>query len=174
MTRVALGPYTADQRDAVSALTVAPEQVVFSGQPAAFITQPDADMDIHVIHADGELVGFFRIDLDYARIHDFAKPGDLGLRSVIVDHRQQGRGIGSAAVRALPAYLALHYPGATDLYLTVNLRNPGARKSYLNGGFTDTGAHYLGGDAGPQHIMHMTLTRPGASVENLAPAQVTD
>ena len=158
--RVTLAPYAADQRDAVCALAVAPEQVVFSGQPVDFVTRPDADMDIHVIHADDTLVGFFRIDLDYARVHDFARPGDLGLRSVIVDRRHQGRGIGSAMIRALPAYLAMHYPQATDLYLTVNLRNPGARKSYLNGGFTDTGAHYLGGDAGPQHIMHMALADP--------------
>ena len=156
--RVTLAPLTPDRRAAVCALAVAPEQVVFSGQPVDFITHPDSDMDIHVIRADDKLVGFFRIDLDYARVHDFARPGDLGLRSVIVDRARQGRGIGSAMIRALPAYLAAHYPGATDLYLTVNLRNPGARKSYLNGGFNDTGAHYLGGDAGPQHIMHMTLT----------------
>lgn len=157
MSVVTLAPYTPDQRDAVCALKVAPEQVVFSGQAEQFVTDPSPDMDIHVIHADSALVGFFRIDLDYARIHDFAAPGDLGLRSVIVDHRHQGRGIGSAMIRALPAYVARHYPTATDIWLTVNLRNPGARKSYLNGGFVDNGAHYLGGDAGPQHILHMTL-----------------
>ena len=164
---VTLAPYTPDQREAVCALAVAPEQVVFSGQPVDFVTRPDADMDIHVIRADDQLVGIFRIDLDFARIHDFARPGDLGLRSVIVDSAHQGRGIGSAMIRALPGYLADHYPGATDLYLTVNLRNPGARKSYLNGGFTDTGAHYLGGDAGPQHIMHMAL--PGNAVSPPSP-----
>ena len=155
--RVTLAPLTPDRRAAACALAVAPEQVVFSGHAADFIDSPDPQMDSHVILADGAVVGFFRIDLNYAPRHDFAKPGDLGLRSVIVDRAHQGRGIGSAMIRALPAYLADRYPGATDLYLTVNLRNPGARKSYLNGGFTDTGAHYLGGDAGPQHIMHMPL-----------------
>ena len=168
--RVTLAPLTPDRRAAACALAVAPEQVVFSGQAVDFVTTPDPQMDSHVILADGAVVGFFRIDRDYATVHDFARPGDLGLRSVIVDRAQQGRGIGSAMIRALPAYLADHYPGATDLYLTVNLRNPGARKSYLNGGFTDNGAHFLGGDAGPQHIMHMTLTLHG----NLASDQVSD
>lgn len=156
--RVTLAPLTPDLADAACALQVAPEQVVFSGQPVDFITTPAPQMDPHVILADDRLVGFFRIDRDYAPRHDFAKAGDLGLRSVIVDRAHQGRGIGSAMVRALPAYLATHYPAATELWLTVNLRNPGARKSYLNGGFTDTGAQYLGGDAGPQHIMHLALT----------------
>ena len=165
--RVTLAPLTPDLLDAVCAVQVAPEQVVFSGQPVDFLTPPDPQMDAHVILAEGAVVGFFRIDRDYAPRHDFARPGDLGLRSVIVDRAHQGRGIGSAMIRALPAYLADRYPGATDLYLTVNLRNPGARKSYLNGGFTDTGAHFLGGDAGPQHIMHMVLGQQ----DDLAPAQ---
>ena len=158
MTRVTLAPLTPDLHDAVCALRVAPEQVVFSGQPMDFLSPPDPAMDAHVILADGGVVGFFRIDRDYATVHDFAKAGDLGLRSVIVDRAHQGRGTGSAMIRALPAYLAARYPAATDLWLTVNLRNPGARKSYLNGGFTDTGAQYLGGDAGPQHIMYLALT----------------
>ena len=157
MIRVTLAPATADMHRALAALTVAPEQVVFSGQPADIVARADPTMDLHAILADGTPVGLFRIDRDYARAHGFARPGDLGLRSVIVDRHHQGRGIGSAMVRALPAYLARHYPDATDIYLTVNLRNPGARKSYLNGGFVDAGAQYLGGSAGPQHILHMVL-----------------
>nr|WP_249219145.1 GNAT family N-acetyltransferase [Loktanella sp. SALINAS62] len=99
----------------------------------------------------------FRIDHDFSREHPQVPQGAFGLRSMIVDQRHQGRGIGTAMIRALPAYLAQHYPTARQIYLTVNLRNPGARRSYINGGFVDTGEHYLGGAVGPQHILRMDL-----------------
>ncbi|KQI68929.1 hypothetical protein AN189_08800 [Loktanella sp. 3ANDIMAR09] len=156
MTSVTLTPFTDDQRAAVSALAVAPDQVQFSGQPAQMI-QPQDRIDVHLIHADATLVGMFRIDHDFAREHPQVPSGAYGLRSMIVDQHHQGRGIGTAMIRALPAYMAQHYPAAAQIYLTVNLRNPGARRSYLNGGFTDTGEHYLGGDVGPQHILRMDL-----------------
>ena len=102
-------------------------------------------------------VGFFAIDLDYAQAHDFAEQGTLGLRMFCIDARHQGRGLATQACRALGAYLAKQYPQAATVYLTVNHRNPGARAAYLKGGFTDTGEDYLGGGAGPQHIMRLPL-----------------
>lgn len=43
------------------------------------------------------------------------------------------------------------------MVLTVNARNPAARAVYLAGGFADTGELYLGGPAGPQHVMRLPL-----------------
>ncbi|WP_386680811.1 GNAT family N-acetyltransferase [Loktanella sp. R86503] len=156
--RVTLAPYTSSQRDALIALAVAPEQEQFSDQPARLLNQPGDTADLHLIYDAAALVGMFRIDPQFARTHDFAPANAFGLRSVIVDRAHQGRGIGTAMIRALPAYLMVQYPAARQLYLTVNLRNPAARASYLRGGFHDTGAQYLGGDAGPQHILRLDLT----------------
>ena len=88
---------------------------------------------------------------------DSPTPTALGLRTVMVDANRQGMGVGRSLCQMLPAYLAQHYPRACSLWLTVNLRNPGAVRAYVKGGFVDTGEHWLGGDAGPQHIMKMSL-----------------
>ncbi|RYH02363.1 GNAT family N-acetyltransferase [Salipiger sp. IMCC34102] len=154
---VTLAPFAPAQRAALAALRVADAQVPFSGQPEEFLDGNPPGIDLHVIWSDGVPVGMFRIDTDFSREHRFTAPGTHGLRSVILGQQHQGRGIGSATIRALPAFMAQHYPQARILLLTVNLRNPGARKSYLNGGFTDTQAHYLGGDHGPQHILRLDL-----------------
>jgi len=130
----------------------------FSGQPGDFADQPMDRIDIHLIVSDGVLAGMFRIDRDFSREHDFVQPGTYGLRSMIVDARQQGQGIGTAMIRALPAHLAQHYPQAESVFLTVNKRNPAARRSYLRGGFVDTGKVYAGGQVGPQDILRMDLS----------------
>ncbi|MFO7804729.1 MAG: GNAT family N-acetyltransferase, partial [Paracoccaceae bacterium] len=57
----------------------------------------------------------------------------------------------------LKPYLRQHYPQARGIFLTVNLRNVGARDIYLRGGFNDTGEQYLEGGAGPQHILYLPL-----------------
>ena len=114
-------------------------------------------MDVHAIISDDAPVGLFRIDRNYPAMHGFALHGDLGLRTVLIDAACQGKGIGTSAMLALPAYLRDIYPKARRLWLTVNLQNSAAIASYLKGGFTDTGAIWPHGDAGPQHIMRLAL-----------------
>ena len=155
---VTLTPATDDLLPALRALSVAPEHQDFSGQPAEVLARDESDVTCHAILAGGVPVGLFRLDADFSRWgHDFAPDGSLGLRSMIVDRAHQGRGIGTATIRALPGYLARLFPQAREIYLTVNLRNPAARASYLSGGFEDTGAQYLDGGFGPQHILRMPL-----------------
>ncbi|OWU69916.1 hypothetical protein ATO3_21625 [Marinibacterium profundimaris] len=140
----------------LSHFTLPPEQAGFADLPGKVLSDSPA-RDGHVILADGEPAGFFAIDRDYAETHDFADPGAIGLRMFSVDHAQQGRGIASAAARAMAGYFRDRYPGIGSCWLTVNCRNPGARAVYLKGGFTDTGALYHGGGFGPQHIMRLAL-----------------
>lgn len=153
---VSIEPIARDQIGRLAHLTLPPEQIVFSGLPADVMNSPAA-RDGHMILADGRPVGFFAIDRDYDQTYDFAPAGVIGLRMFSVDHAYQGQGIASTACRMLAAYLPAHYPTANAVYLTVNHRNPGAKKAYLNGGFTDTGADYLDGGMGPQYIMRMDL-----------------
>lgn len=157
MTTLTLAPLPADRPDLVAHITLPPEQHEFSDPPAVALATATGRRDGHLIEQDGQVAGFFAIDPDYPDAHDFAEKGSIGLRMFCVDHAQQGRGIASGACRLLRGYLAGRYPDADAVYLTVNHRNPGARRAYLKGGFTDTGQDYLDGGAGPQHIMRLPL-----------------
>ena len=153
MTAVSLAPLTDAQRPALRAVTVAPEQVIFSSQPAAFIDLPEPLIDLHVIFYGDTVAGMFRIDRGFYNDHAFADPDRPGLRTFLVDQSLQGRGIATDTAMQLKPYLRQHYPQANGIFLTVNLRNPRARDVYLRGGFNDTGKQYLDGGAGPQHIL---------------------
>ncbi len=150
-------PLPPDDLPRVAHIAVHPEQVIFSGTIQQAFDTPTPEMDAYAIRHGDDVVGFFKIDRAYSTIHDFAPPTGLGLRTVMVDASHQGMGIGRSLCEMLPAYLAQHYPDACSLWLTVNLRNPGAVRAYAKGGFVDTGEHWLGGEAGPQHIMTMPL-----------------
>ena len=154
---VTLGPLTLADRARVAHLAVHPDQLRFAGTVAEAFDSPQEGADFHAMLMDDTPVGFFKIDRTYPVAHGFAEPGDLGLRTVIVDAARQGQGIGTAAMRALPDYLRALYPTARRLWLTVNLQNPAAIASYRKGGFQDTGAIWPHGNAGPQHIMRLAL-----------------
>lgn len=157
---ISLAPLPDDRRDLIAHLTLPPEQYQFSTPPLRALEEAKGRRDGHMILEGDRVVGFFGIDPDYAQAHEFAEPGSIGVRMFSVDHAQQGRGIASAACRLLGDYLAAQYPDVATCYLTVNHRNPGARAAYLKGGFIDTGADYLGGGSGPQHIMRLPLKVP--------------
>jgi len=143
--------------DRVAHLTVSEPQRAFVSTMAELYDIAAPDFHFHAIEADGVVVGFFNLDIAYGERYDFAEPGELGLRSFLIDGAQQGRGYGKAACLALVSYLQRHYPSHPAIVLTVNCRNPGAYKAYRSAGFDDTGELYHGGAAGPQHIMRMTL-----------------
>jgi RimJ/RimL family protein N-acetyltransferase len=80
---------------------------------------------------------------------------------VFVDAAAQGRGVATRAVRLLPDVVRRDFPVARSVVLTVNVRNPAARAVYLRGGFVDAGELYLGGSAGPQHVLRLELAANG-------------
>lgn len=156
-------PRVARLRAEVVALAPRVEQEVFSGR--ARDTLPVADDDpfrtpYAVVH-DGAAVGFGVLDVQ-GYLDEIADEPDHAvlLRSFYVGAAWQGRGLGGAAIRALPEAALKLAPEAAVLLLTVNVRNVGAVRAYLSGGFADTGRLYLGGDAGPQHILRQVLS-PG-------------
>ncbi len=156
-TEVDLTPLTSGLVTALPAVTVAPEQVGFSGQPSDVLDAPEPNIDIHVILFGGRAVGMFRIDQNYHDRYSFATADTPGLRTYLIDREFQGRGIASASCRLLKAYLHDQYPRAKAAYLTVNLSNPIARRVYLAGGFIDTGDQWPWGNAGPQNILRLDL-----------------
>jgi GNAT superfamily N-acetyltransferase len=154
---ITLAPYEIAHRDALLAVAVRDDQVVFSGQPHEVIDLNLPQLDMHVILENGTPVGMFRIDRAYHTHHIFAEEVSVGLRTFLIDQNAQGRGIAKAVCTQLRGYLRPLYPAKASVFLTVNLRNPAAKAVYVHGGFKDTGAQLMKGLAGPQNILKLTL-----------------
>lgn len=129
----------------------------YANDGADMIGDDTPRLSFHAVHADGVLVGMFKLDPLYSERHRFAEPTDLGLRGVLIDIDQQGKGLGTQAMTALPDYAAAIYPEMRRLVLTVNLMNPAAYAAYRHAGFRDEGGIYAGGSRGPQHILWADL-----------------
>lgn len=157
---VEIEPLPASDLAQVAHFTLPPDQAPFADHPNAVLETPGRDG--HVILQDGRPVGFFAIEPGYGAAYDFAPDDAIGLRMFSINHADQGKGAATAAARALRTYLAARYPGHPTCYLTVNLKNPAARRVYEKGGFTDTGELYLDGGYGPQHVMRLDLERQPA------------
>ncbi len=157
MPEVALVPVTAELREAVLALAPRPEQELFSGRADQTLPAAEADprRTPYAIVENDCSAGFFVLD----RTPSEADPSaDLVLRAFFVDAAAQGRGVAKAAACEVPSLVRRDFPATRRVVLTVNVRNPVARAVYLAGGFCDTGELYLGGSAGPQHVLRLDLT----------------
>ncbi|MEP4545153.1 MAG: GNAT family N-acetyltransferase [Saccharospirillum sp.] len=159
MNALSLERLPRDGYERATALSVAPEQLAYTGTVADALAGSDEARHPHGIWFDQSLVGFFIVDTRFDREFEFCDQGSLGIRTFLIDSRRQGQGLGKAAVIALTPYLARAYPGSAAVWLTVNCRNLAAYRCYQQGGFTDTGDLYLGGAAGPQHVMRQSLSR---------------
>jgi GNAT superfamily N-acetyltransferase len=156
---VSLTLVTPELRARVLALAPLPEQEPFSG--AARDTLPVAERTpgrVPVVALDdGEPFGYLMLDQG-PEVTAYA-PGDdvVGVRGVYVDAASQGQGLGTAMLRALPAFARALYPAAGRLSLTVNVSNSPAVRAYLRAGFVDTGRLYHGGRLGAQHVLDLSL-----------------
>ncbi|MCD1626528.1 MAG: GNAT family N-acetyltransferase [Paracoccaceae bacterium] len=110
--RVTLAPLRLTDFPLVAAINVRADQILFSGSVREVFENPapDVDVDVLAINSDDAPVGLFRIDTGYTAAYGFALQGDLGLRTVMIDAARQGKGIGTSAMRALPAFLHETYP----------------------------------------------------------------
>ncbi|WBU52502.1 GNAT family N-acetyltransferase [Paracoccus sp. SCSIO 75233] len=129
----------------------------YANDAADMILDDTPRLSFHAIHSDGALVGMFKLDPLYFQRHPFATDTDLGLRGVLIDHKLQGKGLGTEAMQALPAHAAAIYPEMRHIVLTVNLTNPAAYKVYKKAGFCDRNEIFTGGTRGPQHILWAEL-----------------
>lgn len=139
--------------DAVKQVQLAPEQIKFAGIAEEFLLDASDTTHLHVIKHEEQVVGFFKLDIAYPQSYEFCPEGAIGLRAFAIDQQQQGKGLGTQAVAALFPYLQTNYSRYHSIYLTVNCKNPRAFACYEKAGFRDTKQQYLGGAAGPQHIM---------------------
>lgn len=132
------------------------EQEPFCGNINGHFAADEPGCDFHIVERDGQAVGFFKIDREFHH-HGFVLPDEIGLRGVMIDASEQGRGTGKTAMRMLRSYLTSLYPDAVSVVLTVNIVNDRARAVYLAAGFFDTGNLHYGGTIGPQHILRLSL-----------------
>lgn len=138
-------------------VALASEQLKFACSAKEFIQEVDPAVHLHVIKQDDEIIGFFKLDTHYGKHYDFCPTDGLGLRSFVIDEKQQGNGLGKQAIAALLKYLTQYYGDYNWLYLTVNCKNAIAQRCYQKSGFTEAESLYLGGPAGSQHIMYKAL-----------------
>ncbi|MDW6001583.1 GNAT family N-acetyltransferase [Vibrio mangrovi] len=142
----------------IELLSVNAQQRAFVGTMEEILVNISDWVHPHVVISEQQVIGFFLVDTRYSLNVDFCQPDDIGIRAFFIDSRQQGKGYGKLAVSLLKPYLQRQYPMHHQVYLTVNCRNKIAFHCYEAGGFKDTRALYLGGAAGPQHIMSLHLT----------------
>jgi RimJ/RimL family protein N-acetyltransferase len=128
-------------------------QVEFACSSEEFLMDGSNTTHLHVIKSNDVVVGFFKLDIAYSLNYSFCPEGSIGLRTFALDKNQQGRGIGTDAVKALFSYLKTNYLNYKSIYLTVNVKNPRAIVCYQKAGFEKIDEKYFGGAAGPQHIM---------------------
>ena len=138
----------------VKNIQLAEEQIKFAGIAEDFLNDKSETMHLYVIKLNQLVVGYFKIDIAYSSQYEFCPEDVIGLRSFVIDKKQQGKGIGTKAVEALLLYVKEAYGNYSAIYLTVNCQNPGAKKCYEKAGFENVDSKYLGGAAGPQYIMY--------------------
>ncbi|MDJ1159522.1 GNAT family N-acetyltransferase [Chelatococcus sp. SYSU_G07232] len=136
---VAVTPLTHEEREAVRALAVAPEQADFVATNAESIEEADERPECVplAVHADGKLVGFAMYALD-------PDDGNYWIYRLMIDRRFQGRGYGRAALLRVVELIAAQ-PGCTLIVLGVQPGNTHARRLYASAGFHETG-EMIGGE----------------------------
>jgi len=149
---------TDDLRARVLRLAPLADQQRFSGRASdtlALATHPTRRA-VTALDDDGEPVAFMILDSGPSMIA-VHRPGTVGVRGFYVDARHQGRGIGTAVLRALPGYVREHYPHADRIALTVNVSNETAQRAYVRAGFVDTGERYAAVPSAPQLVLEYRL-----------------
>jgi diamine N-acetyltransferase len=133
MTSISLRPITAENWRECIRLTVAPEQQRFVATNVHSLAEARFHPELRpcAIYADETMVGF----LMYGRDPD---DGRYWIIRFMIDHRQQGRGYGSAAVRAVIARLAT-FPDCDMILLDYKPDNEAARRLYAGAGFHEAG-----------------------------------
>lgn len=156
---VQLCPFRPEHAAALRALTLPAAQAEFTTHPAGLLDSVPGDpqRQLVTILRGGEVVGAFVLAVGEHRDRYLTGPDPdaVALSSLSVDAAQQGRGVGTAAMRALPGLVRALYPLARRVILIVNQRNPGARHVYGKAGFQVTATRE--GRIGPQWVMTLPL-----------------
>ncbi|WP_422767993.1 GNAT family N-acetyltransferase [Photobacterium leiognathi subsp. mandapamensis] len=150
---IEIKPFTNRDENAVKRIILLKSQVRFASSAEDFIASATETMHLYVIYYHGEIIGFFKLDIAYSEQMKFCPINTLGLRTFVISQHYQGKGIGTAVIKRILHYTAVHYARYDAIYLTVNCKNPVAKYCYEKSGFQLTGDLFLEGDFGPQEVM---------------------
>jgi GNAT superfamily N-acetyltransferase len=144
----------------IAELEVTEAQRRFVGEPLRMVLIGLEEDSRHPFAFDvnGSAVGVLTLQTGAATLAGWADDDSVWLlRGFLIDRRQQGRGLGTAAadaaVRAAAKLTAALGGGQAGVVLSVNEENPAGQAAYRKAGFEDRGG-YLGGDAGPQRTFY--------------------
>lgn len=154
---LSISPLSQDDFEQVAAITLHDSQIPFAGTAQEFLAADNPTIPRFVVKQGEQVIGYFRLDLDFSIAHSFCTADDIGLRTFVIDQKHQGKGFGGQAMKALAPFVAVHFPEKENIYLTVNYRNPSAKTCYEKAGFKSQSEPYLGGPVGPQHIMFIKI-----------------
>ena len=135
------------QRQQVQAIEVHPEQIPFSGDIHgalhSLLSKPCPGVKGFALLADDVPVAFLLLKRPPA-LPAWADEHSATLHALQVDRRAQGRGHGSACLRALPAAARQAWPQIRALELSVDATNNAAIALYSKHGWVDSGEAYKG------------------------------
>lgn len=126
----------------VRAIRIGAEQIEFAGCGAKQLEAVEN-------HTSGQLVGLAILDGQTAvgflvlkhgsTLPPWAPVGAALISGMRIDSAQQGRGLGSAALVLLRAWIKRNWQDCDELLLTVDEENHGGRKAYQRAGFEEIG-----------------------------------
>ncbi|MCS1352292.1 GNAT family N-acetyltransferase [Mechercharimyces sp. CAU 1602] len=155
---IQLSTYKSEHKRLLSTFSLPHDQLQYTQLPQDALHKCTEDPNRHpvvILHAERP-VGFFILH-HRSELTDFTKKEtSLLIRSLSVNHSEQGKGIALQAMRLLPNYVRLHFPLVTELMLVVNEKNIAAQALYHKAGYLDHGIRREG-PVGPQKILHYNM-----------------
>jgi ribosomal protein S18 acetylase RimI-like enzyme len=135
------------QQSAVRQLQISGAQVEFSGTIENAIALCEADQSGNIaglaIICDDQIIGFLLLKKS-AAAPDWTPPGAAIISALRIDMSQQGRGLGTAALCALPEWVAQYWSHISALVLSVDEDNVAGIRAYQKAGFRDLGQRVPG------------------------------
>jgi len=156
-------------RDAVRALVIESRQVDFAGTIATAIRACEEGDRTNVrglaLLADTHVVGFVALKRG-AAAPAWAAPDDAIVSGLRIDVSMQGRGIGTAALHALAAWVRENWPECARFALRVDDDNVAAIRAYAKAGWVEIGERRLG-RVGLERTLALALREPAAGQQAL-------
>lgn len=146
-------------RAELAKLELTPDQEAYGGVPETFIDlQSEPDRNVFLVYADTALIGVGSLVTGTIPPELWPMQSrSVQVRGLAIGLAYQGKGFGTKASLLLKDLAIQLDPDADHLTLTVNQRNPGARRTYEKAGFETLSEPYVGGPLGPQDIMYVAL-----------------
>jgi RimJ/RimL family protein N-acetyltransferase len=135
------------EQAAVLGLSVTPQQVEFAGTVERSVKACQADQGNQIVGLaifQGQRVVGFLVLKRGASAPPWANPTAAIVSAMRIDLSCQGTGLGSAALLALPSWVAENWPESDQLTLSVDEENESARSAYARSGFVDHGTREQG------------------------------